>query len=403
MKTMTKIFVLICLGSSALGPPAGAADPPDVVRVLLGNWKSQLQVEPAYESISDDGAGNIIINKLSVNKTAGGGMPGMKLTIDAINLQNVSNEGNGLYEIGNASFTGMNMSITNSQGVTYSVKAPGGAAESWYVQDAGANPAPETALRASMNVAKKMTSGPFTVEAKGQTVATAGGYESTWNGDPVTGAGAFTGKLAAVVVPESAMTQIDPAGTLKQLGYSDLIFDIEGGGKLDIGSGKMGGTFDIAYVGKDMGALKLSIGASDIPLAVYGELQKARASGKDPDFTALMPELQNASFSGFTFRFEDNSITRKVLPMIASMQGMDEATMVANAGAVLQLGLMQLKNQAFTDQVVGAVNSFLKDPRSITVDVKPPAPIKVQELMMLNPATPGEAITKLGVSVTAND
>ena len=49
------------------------------------------------------------------------------------------------------------------------------------------------------------------------------------------------------------------------------------------------------------------------------------------------------------------------------MQGMDEAAMVANAGAMMQLSLMQFKNRAFTNQVVGAVNTFLKDPKSLTI------------------------------------
>jgi hypothetical protein len=117
----------------------------------------------------------------------------------------------------------------------------------------------------------------------------------------------------------------------------------------------------------------------------------------------LMPQLMNVSLSGFKMRFEDASITKKVLPLIARMQGMDEAAMVANAGAMMQLSLMQLKNQAFTDQVVGAVNSFLKDPKSITISLAPAAPIKVQQVMTLDPSNPGAAIDTLGVSVTAND
>ena len=102
-------------------------------------------------------------------------------------------------------------------------------------------------------------------------------------------------------------------------------------------------------------------------------------------------------------RFEDQSITKKILPMIAAMQGMDEATLVANAGAMVQLGLAELKNPAFTTKVVDAVNAYLKDPRSITIIAKPAQPVTVMQLMPLDPANPGAAIDQLGVSVTAND
>jgi hypothetical protein len=85
------------------------------------------------------------------------------------------------------------------------------------------------------------------------------------------------------------------------------------------------------------------------------------------------------------------------------MQGMDEATMVANAGAMLQLGLAELKNPTFTQRAVEAVNAFLKDPRSLTILAKPAQPITVQQLMTLDPNNPGAAIDPLGVTVSAND
>jgi hypothetical protein len=163
----------------------------------------------------------------------------------------------------------------------------------------------------------------------------------------------------------------------------------------------MSGTINIAS--KDMAGLTFSYGASDIPIAVMAEMQAAQKSGRPPDFNMLMPQLMNVSLSGFTVRFEDASITKKVLPIIAQMQGMDQAAMVANAGAMMQLSLMQLRNQAFTDQVVAAVNSFLKDPKSFTVSFKPAAPVKVEQVMALDPANPGAAVDVLGVAVTAND
>lgn len=402
MKAMTKTFILICLASTSLALPARAGDVPDVVQVLLDNWKNQTQVEPTYASIDTDDSGNITISKLAVAKAAEGSNPGVNLTVEEISLTDVSDAEDGLYEIGNATFSGVKLEVAGPQGMAFSMTMPEGSAESWYVKDPGDTPAPEDTLRAAMNVAKKMSSGKITIEAMGQTI-TSDGYESTWDGDPATGAGSFNAKLANTVIPESAMAQIDPTGALKNLGYSGLTFDITGDGKMDIADGKMGLDFRLAYIGKDMGALKVSLGAGDIPLSVYAEMQQAQASGKQPDFSKMMPELQGISLGGFSFRFEDNSITKKILPMIAAMQGMDQAAMLANAGAMVQMGLMQLKNQAFTDQVVGAVNGFLKDPKSITIALKPASPIKVQELMTLNPANPGEAITKLGVSVTAND
>ena len=330
----------------------------------------------------------------------GGGT--MTFTMGSMTLEDVSEEDDGLYDIGSATFSNVKAEMKGPDSQGFVAEMPEGSAEDWYIKDAGGQPTAMDAMRASMTVAKKMSSGKITVTAMGQTFTT-DGYESTWDGDPATGAGTFSTKISNVVIPEAALAAIDPSNTLKQLGYSGLTFDISGDGTFSIDGDNMGLDMNFAYAGKDMGALKFSISASDIPVAIYGELQKAQTTGKEPDFSALMPQLQNVSFGGFTFRFEDASITKKLLPMAAAMQGMDEAAMVANAGAMIQMGLMQLNNQDFTNQVVGAVNAFLKDPKSLTIALKPAAPVKVQELMTLNPADPNAAITKLGVSVTAND
>ena len=206
-----------------------------------------------------------------------------------------------------------------------------------------------------------------------------------------------------VVIPEAALATMDPSGQMKQLGYGDLTITASGNGELTVGEGIFGMSGDFTYAVKDMGGLKMAFAASDVPTATYVEMQKAQKEGRTPDFNTLLPQLMKVSIGNLQLRFEDASITKKVLPLIAKMQGMDEAAVVANAGAMMQIGLMQLKNQAFTDQVVGAVNAFLKDPKSFTLALKPAAPVKVQQLMTLDPANPGAAIDVLGVSVTAND
>ena len=403
MKFANRKFAIICLATTAWGLPASAAGTlPPVVEVILHNWEQQMKLKPAYDSVETASDGTVTITNLTAAIPAQGTGPAVKLSIGEIELEEISDEGDGLYEIGGAVFSGMKMEISGADGMGFTFDMPESTIEDWYVKDAGANPTPQALMRSAMNVARKMSSGKITVAAMGQTI-TSDGFQSTWEGDPATGAGTFATTLSNLAIPESAMALIDPSGTMKQLGYASIAFDIAGGGRMDLKGDNLGFDFNFALTGKEMGSVKFTVSASDIPVAVYGELQKAQTSGKEPDFTALMPQIQGITFNGFSLRFEDGSITKKLLPVAAAMQGMDEAAMVANAGAMLQLGLSQLKNQAFTDQVVAAVNAYLKDPKSLTVEVKPASPLKVMDLTALNPADPGAAIDKLGVTVRAND
>jgi len=405
---MTLIRICIAaafLASSALVAPVYAEENevPPVVSAILKGWEAQYKLKPTYESIKTDDDGNITISKLSATFAADGSDPAVKVSVGEMTLEDVSDPENGIYEVGSATYSDTKIEVappSNEPG--FVVELPESSVESWYIKELGDNPTPADQLRASMNIAKKMSSGKIVVQAMGQTI-TSDGYDATWDGDPATGAGKFSGKLANVVIPEQAIALMDPSGTLKQLGYSSLSLDFNISGDMSMSGDKMGFSFSTGFAGKDIGALTMSGAATDIPLSAYAVLQEAQKNGKEPDFNAIMPDLMNVAIGSAALRFDDSSITQKLLPMAAAMQGMDVNTLVSNAGAMVQVGLMQLNNPAFTEQVVGAVNAFLKEPKSITVAMKPQAPVKVQELMGLDPANPGAAITQLGVTVTAND
>ena len=402
MKNTLRAAAFLLLAATALTAPAQAQDVPPVVSAIFKGWETQLRATPAYDKIETDSSGKVTISNLVATVGAQDPSTTMKLSIGSIALENVAPEANGLIAVGAATFSNTKIEMAGPDNKNVVIEVPTSTLEGWHVSVPGSNPTPLQSFRASMWIAKKMTSGEIKVTAEGQSFK-AKGVESAWSGDPVTGAGKTTMSLTDLVIPEAALAMLDPSGQLKALGYSDITLNMTGDGELSVAGDNFGmnGTFGVS--GKDMAGFTFSYGASDIPIAVMAEMQMAQKTGRPPDFNMLMPQLMNVSLSGFKIRFEDASITKKVLPLIARMQGMDEAAMVANAGAMMQLSLMQLKNQAFTDQVVGAVNTFLKDPKSITLSLAPSAPIKVQEIMTLNPSNPGAAIDLFGASVTAND
>jgi hypothetical protein len=402
MKNTLRAAAFLLLAATALTAPAQAQDVPPVVSAIFKSWETQLRATPAYDKIDTDSSGNVTITNLAATVGAQDPTTSVKLTIGSIALQNVAPEADGLISVGTATFSDTKVEFAGPDNKSVIIEIPQSGAEDWYVAVLGANPTPLQSFRSTMGIAKKMTSGEIKVTAEGQSFI-AKGIETAWSGDPVTGAGKTTMSLNDLVIPESALAIMDPSGQLKALGYSDLTLNMSGEGELSVAGENFGMTGSFGVSGKDMASFTFSYGASDIPLAVMAELQTAQKSGRPPDFNMLMPQLMNVSLSGFKIRFEDASITKKLLPMIARMQGMDEAAMVANAGAMMQLSLMQFKNQAFTDQVVGAVNTFLKDPKSFTISLAPAAPIKVQQVMTLDPSNPGAAIDLFGASVTAND
>jgi hypothetical protein len=394
-------LALVLFTSLAGVAPAWAAEEPPLVTALLKSWEKQLNVKPTYQSLTTESDGSIVIDGLTATvPTPGDPSANMSFVVGKIKLSGITDKGNGLYEVAAASSSDAKIDIGSTE-ASFTITVPQSSVEYWYVKTLGDNPTPSDVLRANLNIAKKISAGTMTLAAGGQTFS-ADGYQMTWEGDPVTGAGKTDFKITNIAIPETAIAALDPSGTLKKLGYTSLSFDVGGNGDVDIRSEKIGFNVDIFYAGKDMGTLKVGAGVGEIPMALIGELQKLQTTAQ-PDPNVIMPLVQGIQLSRVALRFEDQSITKKVLPMLAAMQGMDEATMVANTGAMLQLGLAELKNPAFTQKAVEAVNAYLKDPRSLTILAKPAQPVSVMQLMSLDPANPGAAIDQLGVTISAND
>ena len=401
MKSPFILATFVLMATTSITLPAYAEGVPPVVSALFKNWEA-IKVTPTYDKLTTDSRGNVTISKLSAivpGKDAG---PEVKFTVGEIVLDGVGAEQNGVIEVGSIKATNSRVEMDSGDGKDFIVEMPSASAEGVHLRLAVDNPTPQQAFLSTYSMANKVSSGSIKITAMGQTI-TSDGYDMTWDGDATTGDGKFDFKLKNIAVPATVIASMDPTGQMKQLGYGDISFDVTGGADIKVNGDKFGFSSNISYAGKDIGAFKIALDANEVPMAAVAELQKSQKEQRPPDMTALMPQLMNVSFGSFQLRFEDASITRKVLPVIAKMQGMDEATMVANAGAIVQVGLMQLKSQAFTDQVVGAVNAFLKDPKSFTVSMKPAQPVAVQNVMTLNPADPAAAITMLGVSVSAND
>lgn len=398
-----KMFIILCLSGTALSMPAMAQEEevPAVAQAFFDNIERQIKAEVDYESVEEDGDGNVTIKNMTIDRKSVGEEPSVAFKMAEATLEDVTEEGESLYQVGSATFSGVSVDVTSKE-FSFNMAVPESSAEGWFIHELGDNPTPLETMLSTSTLARKMTGGKMTITAMGQTV-TADGLESTWDGDPKTGSGTYAMKLVNIAIPESVIALVDQGGMLKQLGYSSLSIDLSGGGKVEMNNEVLDYDVNFGIASRDMAAIKFNLNAGDIPLAVFAEMQNAQKSGKEPDFAALMPQIQNIMLSGVSFRFEDASLTRKLLPMLAAMQGMDEATLIASAGPMLQMGLMQLQNQEFAQQASAAVNSFLKDPKSLTIAAKPASPVKVSEIMGMDPNAPGAAITKLGVSVSAND
>lgn len=400
MKLFHKVLTIACLSSAALIPGlAQAEEVPPAIKAFLDNLQRQTSAKPVYESIKVDG-GNATLTNLTLTKDAKGDEPGLSVKTAQVAFTGITDQGNALWQVGKATFTDTSVQMTGKD-ASLSATIPAATAEGWYIRALPASPTPKDELLSSLTFASKMSSGPITINATGQTVKI-DSIDTAWSGDPATGLGKFSMKVSNLAVSGATLAFFDTGNMWKQMGYDGLSFDIGTDGDLTSSGDNLAYSFNLSLGARDVGAISVNAAVDNLPVSAYAQMLKDQMGGKGIDFAAMSPQLQGVEIKGASVRFDDASITKKMLPLVAAMQGMDEQVLLASIPPTIQLTLVQLQNEALTKQAVDAVTKFLADPKSIMISLKPTVPMKVSDFSALDPAKPGDAITKLGVTVTAN-
>jgi hypothetical protein len=154
--------------------------------------------------------------------------------------------------------------------------------------------------------------------------------------------------------------------------------------------------FDMGFTGKNMGTLRMVGNFADIPF----ELLRTASSEPALDEEQMIALAANISVSGLKVGFVDGSLTDRLIDFFAATQNMDRAQIITTAAAWVQIGLLELKNQNFTNKAIAAVNAFLTAPGSIYL-LAAALPIRIEQFMQAG-EDPMALVSLLQVDVQAN-
>jgi hypothetical protein len=113
-------------------------------------------------------------------------------------------------------------------------------------------------------------------------------------------------------------------------------------------------------------------------------------------FMVFMLSLNEAGI-----RFVDDSLTERALTMLGAQQGMDADTMRAQAMGIIPFMLAALQRPDFLMAATAATKSFLDEPGTIRIDMRPDEPVPITALMEASETDPGLIIDLLNVEISA--
>jgi hypothetical protein len=162
--------------------------------------------------------------------------------------------------------------------------------------------------------------------------------------------------------------------------------------------------FDVADLGKFDTTLKLGGYDAKFIKALQEANKKINENKENSDVAgmAVLGLIQQLSISGMSFRYDDASLTPKLLEYYGKQQGISSEDMVNQIKGIAPLMVGYLGHADFAVQATTAINTYLDDPKSLTIAAKPDAPVSFALIAATATADPKKLIDLLAVKLTAN-
>jgi hypothetical protein len=259
---------------------------------------------------------------------------------------------------------------------------------------------------ASLGLYDAITVGPLKVSNKGAEVFRMDGIKSMMTkyeaGKPFTFDASIDGLWGDLTKIEDPQAQ----KTIAEFGYKEVTGDFKMKGSWNPEDGRMIITEGL-YNFNDIGKLNVLMDVSGYTPALIKALQEMNqkmGAGADESAQglAMLGMLQQLNFVSMSIRFDDASITGKVLDYAAKQAGQDRAAIINQTKGVLPFALAQLQDPDFATKVTEAASAYLDNPKSLEIKAAPAAPVPFAMLMATGSTAPQALIKQLNVTVTAN-
>ncbi|MBX3582473.1 MAG: hypothetical protein KF810_11290 [Rhizobiaceae bacterium] len=255
----------------------------------------------------------------------------------------------------------------------------------------------------------------LSVKMAGKTVFSL--QNATGNMSPADGSGplTFSGGVEKFTADLTAVEDANVKGYIQALGYSQLDGNVrmEGSWRPSDGHWDMP-QYDITV--NDVGSLGMTLDLGGLTpefLKKVNELSTQAAAdggtGNSQKEMELLGMLSSAMFNGASLRFSDDSLTSRIINLVASLQGAQPADVVNMAKGAVPFALMQAEMADLAGEITPAINAYLDNPNSIEIVARPSTPVSFAEIGAASMATPSDSIatTKalwslLGIQLKAN-
>jgi hypothetical protein len=193
--------------------------------------------------------------------------------------------------------------------------------------------------------------------------------------------------------------------TVAALGYGQINGKVTMKGSWNPTDGRMTiseGAYDFADVGRLNVMMDLSGYTPALVKAIQDMNKNMEGQDESAKGLAMLGIIQQLNFISMSIRFDDASVTGRVIDYAAKQAGQPRDAIVAQSKAIIPFAVAQLKDPDFAAKVTEAASAYMDNPKSLEIKAAPAAPVPFALLIATGSTTPEALIKQLNVTVTAN-
>ncbi|MGD9916198.1 MAG: hypothetical protein AB7S80_19145 [Rhizobiaceae bacterium] len=221
------------------------------------------------------------------------------------------------------------------------------------------------------------------------------------DGQPLT----FSGNAESFNADLSKTTDPQSKAAIDALGYQQINGSFEVGGSWNPSDGRFAiSKYDITV--DNAGTLGFTLDLGGYTTDFIKAMQDAQKAGGDSGQQGMqmLGLMQQLTFHSLSVRFDDDSLTNKVLDFVGSQQGMKGSDIANQMKAVVPILLAQAGLNDIAQPVSEAVTKYLDDPKSIEIAAAPASPVPFALIIAgAMSGQPQSLVGTLGVTVKANE
>lgn len=252
--------------------------------------------------------------------------------------------------------------------------------------------------------------GPIAVSSKSKTLFSIAASDANINIADDNSSIGFDLKLDGIVADLSTVEDPKSKDIINKLNLQNINGQMTMKGSWEAATGKVD-VSEYSFDAKDIGKLNINFSLSGYTTAFMKAMQEtAKAAEANPDKQsaqtamnmAMMGLLQQLTFNSAAIRFDDASITKRVLDYVGQQQGVSGQQLAEMVKGMLPIMIAQMQMPDLQNMISAAVNKFLDDPKNLEVKAAPANPVPVPMIMGAAMGAPQTTPQLLGVTVTAN-